>query len=453
MPSARDIAASALGDRGGNVSAHLDRLLGQSQLSGADFAFARELALGAVRRKATLQAVLRAHLARPDQPLPAGLTNILHVALYKLLFLDRVPGFAAVNEAVKQASAGRFRSQAGMVNGILRSVLRGLSGVTVGKPPLSPEIVPVGAGAYRAFDRDIFPDPAGDAAAYIAAAYSLPIDLARRWTVRHGLEGAVELAAHADSRAPFILRVNRLKGDVDAARAALAVDGVQAVVHANGQSLVLAEHANIVELKAFHEGLIQPQDATATAVGLAAGVAPGMRVLDFCAAPGTKTTHLAELMDNRGSIVALDVSDDKLARIGDNCRRMGVSIVTTMQAPEVTRLSPESFDVVLADVPCSNTGVLARRAEARWQFDQKRLAAVVKDQRFLAAAAAMFVKRGGRMIYSTCSVEPEENEQLAAGLIRVNPRLKLVRQRLTLPAGADAPEQWHDGGYYAILSR
>lgn len=453
MNTARDIAVSALSDRAGNVTAHLDRLLETAGLSGADFAFARELALGTVRRKATLSAVLRAFLAQPDRPLPLALTNILRVALYQILFLERVPAFAAVNEAVKQAQSRRFATQSGMVNGLLRSIVRSLGPAMKGKPPSSPKTLPTGADSYREFDKSVFPDSAVDAAGYLAAAYSLPIDLARRWLRREGIAGAAAMGAHSNARAPFVLRVNRLKADLAAAKAALAAEGVECFEHANGLSLALAEHANVAALAAFKDGLVQPQDPTATAVGLACGVAPGMNVLDFCAAPGTKTTHLAELMGNQGSITAVDVSKDKLARIEDNCRRLGVTIVRTMLAPDVTQLPPESFDVVLADVPCGNTGVLARRAEARWQFDDARLAALAKDQRFLAAAAAGFIKPGGRLIYSTCSVEPEENEQVAAGLVKVNRRLTLVRQRATLPGGAEVIRQWHDGGYFAVFAR
>jgi len=197
--------------------------------------------------------------------------------------------------------------------------------------------------------------------------------------------------------------------------------------------------------------LIQPQDATATAVGFAAGAQPGMRVLDLCAAPGTKTTHLAELMNNRGKIVAVDVSEEKLGQIESNCRRLGIDIVECRLAETVGTLEPQSFDLVLVDVPCSNTGVLSRRAEARWRFDEKKLAVLVRDQRFLAAVAAGFVRPGGRLVYSTCSIEREENEDLAAHLLDRRKRLFLLGERLTLPAGCRRPARWRDGGYVAIF--
>ena len=450
-PSARDLAVRALRDRGGNVSAHLDRLLAGGGVSAAESALARELALGALRRRGTLHAVLRAFLKEPDTRLASPLREILHVALYQLLFLHRVPAFAAVNEAVSQAARFRHKRQSGFVNALLRSVARELSDSLDGAPPRAANVVPIGPRAFRKFDRAVFPDPSADPAGYLAGAFSLPAALARRWCDRFGLDGAAELAMHADVRAPLIVRVNALKASVEQAAAALAAEGIAARPHANGCSLVLVERGNVTELAAFREGLVQPQDASATAVVLAADPKPGMRVLDFCAAPGTKTTHLAERMDNRGSIVAVDVSAEKLQRVESNCRRMGVGIVETRPADQVGSLEPHSFDLVLVDSPCSNTGVLARRPEARWRFDEDALARLAKDQQFLAAAGAQFVAPGGRLVYATCSIEPEECSDVASRLARRCKALRLVAEQLTLGGGAEDPAQWHDGGYVAIF--
>ena len=176
-----------------------------------------------------------------------------------------------------------------------------------------------------------------------------------------------------------------------------------------------------------------------------------MDVLDFCAGPGTKTTHLAELMGNAGSITAVDTTAEKLTSIESNCRRLGATIVRTILADTVGGMAPGNFDVALADVPCSNTGVLARRVEARWRFDEVALAKLVKDQRFLLAAAGHFVRPGGRLVYSTCSIEPEECSDLARTFVRRSDRFKLLDEKLTLPAGADDPATWCDGGYYAVF--
>jgi len=450
-PNARDIAVRALRDQAGNVSAHLDRLLSRGGLSPEDRGLATELALGSVRRKATLERVLQAFIAQPGKRTPGVLSEILQVALYQILFLDRVPDFAAVNEAVEQAGRFHHRRKSGFVNGVLRTVVRNVSGRLAGKPPAAPEILPLGPNAYREFTKAVFSDPRADPAAYLAEAMSLPKELAERWMASLGAERAAEAAVCSNVRAPLILRVNRLRTDVAAVLSELASADLPARAHQNGLSIVLDRHVNVQELAAFQDGRVQPQDPTATGVVEAAAPQPGMNVLDLCAAPGTKTTHLAERMDNRGSIIAVDVSEDKLQKIRDNCDRMGCQIVTTMPADRIGSLATQSFDVVLVDVPCSNTGVLSRRAEARWRFSAAKLARLAKDQHLLATAGANFVKPGGKLVYSTCSLEPEECGQVAGALVRSVPRMELSGEELILPGGADDPAAWHDGGYIAIF--
>jgi 16S rRNA (cytosine967-C5)-methyltransferase len=163
--------------------------------------------------------------------------------------------------------------------------------------------------------------------------------------------------------------------------------------------------------------------------------------------------HLASLMERRGRIVAVDVSGEKLARIERGCRRMGIDIVTPCHAESLAELEPESFELVLADVPCSNTGVLARRVEARWRFGEPALASLVADQKFLAELAWAFVRPGGRLAYSTCSLVEAENAAVARWLGRRHGELSLEGESLTLPEGADDPTRWRDGGYLAVFSR
>lgn len=452
--NARDIAVRALRDRDGNVSAYLRRLLNRSELDPTEKGLAAELALGTVRRRRTLESVLRAFLAHPDKRLATPLTEILHVGLYQLLFLARVPEFAAVNEAVEQAGRFRHRRQSGMVNGVLRTVVRSISPIQQGRPPLAPDVIPVGPDAYRTTDKAVFRDPSERAVEHLADAYSLPTSLVERWMKRFATpEKVAEVATHANVRAPLVLRINSRKATVAEVQTSLADEGTESVPHANGLSLVLPSHQqrSLSHLAAFRDGLFQPQDPTATSVGIATEVKPGMKVLDFCAAPGTKTTHMAELMGDEGSILAADVSDVKLDRVRSNCDRLGIAIVETMLSENTGSLPTQDFDRVLADVPCSNTGVLARRAEARWAFDEVPLSNRVKDQKFIIQAASLFVRPGGRLIYSTCSIEPEECDDIVRWFRGREPRFSLLHEQLTLPGGEGDPTRWHDGGYVAVL--
>jgi len=450
----RDIAVWALGDRRGYVSMRLDNLLSRSSLSARDQALARELALGACRRRSTLGALVRSFMQDPGKPLPGMLEEIMLVAAYQMIFLDRVPDHAAVNEAVEQAIRHRHKRKSGMVNGVLRTIGRNVSEVMKGEPPLERDVIPVGPGVYRKAHRPVFPDPQKDEASYLSAAYSLPPELAERWIKRFGsLQAAAQVAMYANIRAPVIMRVNRLKGAVQAAIESLTADGAGATAHRNGESVVLAETRPLAELAAFGDGLVQPQDPSATEVVLAAAPAPGMKVLDFCAAPGTKTTHLAERMNNSGSITALDTTEEKLQRITDNCRRMGIAIVETQLADKAGSLEPNGYDLVLVDAPCSNTGVLARRAEARWRFNPDALRRLAGEQQKLLAAASVFVAPGGKLVYSTCSIEPEECGDVVRRFTGRGGDFKVVDEKLALPGGAEDPCRWHDGGYYAILAR
>ncbi len=450
---ARDLAVAALGDRAGNVTAHLRRLLAQQSVSAEDAALARELAMGVVRRRRTLDAILSAFQRRRDAPVGGKIRDVLRVGAYQLVFLQRVPEFAAVNEAVEQVSPRRSGMR-GFVNAVLRNLTRSISPVESGPLPLAPDVVAVGQSSFRRFDRPIFPSPELAPGEFLATAFSLPDELAERWLARFGgLEGAVPVALHANARPPLVLRVNLSLASVPEVLARLLEAGVEAIAHRNGLSVVVTGHADLPGLEVFAEGMVQPQDAAATAVVAAADVGPGMRVLDLCAGPGTKTTHLAERMRNTGEIVATDINERKLSQIEDNCRRMGVTIVQTLLADRIAPLAERPFDLVLVDAPCSNTGVLARRPEARWRVTGKRIEQLARDQRRLLALGSQFVRPGGEVVYATCSLEEEENEQVVGSLSGGRGVLRLLNQCRIQPAGLERPGRWSDGGYFAVLRR
>ncbi len=448
----REIALDALADRHGNVSGRLERLCDEAGCTSADRALATELALGVVRRRNTLKEVMRSLLTSPRLRLQGGLINLLQISLYQILFLDRVPNFAAVDEAVKIAHK-KFPKRSGLVNAVLRSATRKLTDVQQGTPRPAADVLPLSPSTYVVFDKAIFADPQIKPAMFISQACSLPEAIAERWLARFGgLKKAFSLGLQCNARAPLIARVNTLKTDVATVIERLSTEGIKTIRHRNGVSIVIVETAGLLTSDVFAEGLIQPQDATATNVSLLADPKPGWRVLDMCAAPGTKTTHLAELMRNKGSVLAVDIQE-KLSRISENCRRMGIDIVETMSTDKLGSLEPGSFDLVLVDVPCSNTGVLARRAEARWRFDSKHLSQLMGDQFFLASTAGIMVRPGGRVVYSTCSIEAEEGHDVIEKMLKQNSSLRLESEKLILPEGTNEPANWRDGGYYAILRK
>jgi 16S rRNA (cytosine967-C5)-methyltransferase len=412
---------------------------------------ARELTMGVVRHRDTLEAVMKKFLKNPQKRLLSPVREIMLVGLYQIIFLQRVPAFAAVDEAVEQTKNAHHKRQSGLVNGLLRGVVREISKPIAEcmEPQLGPCHVPVGGGMLRRFKREIMPDPQVNPVKHLAKAWSIPHPLAKLWIKYFGLTEARRIASHSCARPPIIARVNQSRSDVESVISAIEAEGYSSSVHENGCSVVVDSGGDLTKLSVFRDGLIQPQDPTATAVVNAMDIQPGMRVLDLCAAPGTKTTHLAERMNNTGEIVAVDVSASKLSRIKDSCQRMGISIVKTVPTIKIATLEPGSFDAVLVDAPCSNTGVLARRPEARWRFATDNFFSLNRNQQILTNQGAHLARPGGQVVYSTCSIERLENQAIAEWFDQHSERLELVEQTQTLPAGEGCPEKWHDGGYFA----
>lgn len=451
--NAREAALESLLDRRGNVSAHLERVLAQGVLSPRDAALATELACGVVRRQRTLDAVLRAHADKPGKTLPQVVRTALRLGAYQILFLDRVPDHAAVSESVETVNR-RHRRFAGFVNAVLRNIARQARREYVARLPLDPSAVPVSPNEVCHLDMPVMASPEEAPVGFLGEACSLPDDLAERWLRRssdlgHGLARCM----HVNARPPVVLRVDTSRMPVAEALERLAGQGVEAVAHENGASLVLTGHADPGSLELFQEGVLTAQDATGTAAVDALDVQPGMNVLDFCAAPGAKTTRIGEKLRGRGTITAVDVNEEKLQLIRQSMERCGVAkLVECRLAATVGSLPLGGFDRVLVDAPCSNTGVLARRVEARWRFDAARLGMIASDQRHILAMAAMFLAEGGRLVYSTCSLEPEENDQVVQAFLRRNGKHRLLEQKYTQPHGFCPPGSYRDGGYYAVLS-
>ena len=450
-PTARELALAALLDRKGMVVRHLHRRLDERSVSPAEAALATQLTCGVVRRRRTLDAILSAYSALPGKAQPPAVREILRLAVYQIAFLNKIPNFAAVNEAVS-ACRKRHPRLVRFVNAVCRSIARGLSDERAGAAPLTGRAIAVTPDCHRVGDRQLLGLSAGDPAVLLADLCSLPDELAQRWCQRAGSpERAFAAAMQVNAPPVIVARVNPVQTTVPRVLEMLAEAGVQAVAHSDGRSIVFVDHVSVADLEVFRRGLITPQDATAANVVPALEVAPGMRVLDLGAAPGTKTTQLGELMGGRGEIVAVDVSSEKLSRIEAGARRCRLDNVRTCLAGDVVSLSPASFDRVLVDAPCSNTGVLARRVEARWRFRADRLNKLATDQRRILAMAAAFLTPGGRLLYSTCSLEPEENQRVVHAVVNKHRHLKLVAERGVEPLGFAPPHEVHDGGYHAVL--
>ncbi|MBW3542744.1 MAG: class I SAM-dependent methyltransferase [Planctomycetes bacterium] len=409
-------------------------------------AAATELVYGTIRRRATLDALLEPIVKRPRHAVEGRLWTLLQLGMYQQVFLESVPEHAAVDETVELGrSSGRPRWTS-FLNAVLRATPTVLGEGLADGP--AADTLPLTGGRYRKLQQPVFADPVVDPGPWFARAMSFPDWLAARWTKRHSLEELVRLGFWFNDPPLLWLRANRLRTTRDELLASLTAAGVGCEAGTVEESLRLTAPAAVERLPGFEGGEFSVQDESAMHAARLLAPQPGQTVLDLCAAPGTKTTHLGELMQGRGSIVACDVDAKRLRLVAENARRLGIEIIDSrLVRADATDVPAGPFDAILVDAPCTNTGVLGRRPEARWRLKPGDLGELTAVQTRLLSAAAERLRTNGRLVYSTCSIEPEENEQLVRHVLRTGAPLSLVSELRHNP-GDPA-----DGGYQALLVR
>ncbi len=445
--SARDAAFHALqiiGERQRRVADVLAGVLYTATLSDLDRGLARELTFGVVRREMPLNRMLEHLLKRPLKEIEPPLVTILQLGLYQIVYADQIPAHAAVHETVELAKhVGRLR-WGGFVNGVLRSATR-LCREEFTTAPAS-QAVPISDGRFRLLAEPVFPNPLQDRTGYFSWAYNYPAWIAERWSSRWSLETLQQIGDWQRSAPPIFVRVNLLKTTRDALQRQFEASGLNVVSEPLPESLRVISGGRVEEWPGYAEGLFSVQDLSAMHAARRLNPSPGENVLDLCAAPGGKSCHLAELMQNQGDVVAVDVEPFRLDKIVENSRRLELPAVQAVLVQEDGRDLPRGpFDAVLADVPCSNTGVLGRRPEVLWQLTPESIAELTVLQARLLRQGADRLKPGGRLLYSTCSIESEENEQIVDAFLHERPDFVLQESELLLPGGPA------DGGYQALL--
>jgi 16S rRNA (cytosine967-C5)-methyltransferase len=422
------------------------------ELQGREAALAMELAQGAVRNVYTIEHVLGV-LARFNRSrTPALVRAILYTAVYQLLWLHRIPPFAAVDEAVKLARRlARGRTPA-LVNAVLRRVTAALVERRVPWQRLDATQVRVNWGQACRFGVAVLPDATHDLGLHLAAATGERAARYAALEARHGRDLAEAVAWASRAIPPIVGQRNPLRSVAAEWTEALQ----QAVPEAEicGDTAYLPASAAVAELPLFATGQMFVQDTTAHAAALAVGAQPGERVLDLCAAPGGKSLVLALQMQDRGEVLACDNSAERLLHVHENVARLGLTCVREHvlgSDASVADFGAGLFDAALVDAPCSNTGVIARRPEARLGLTSQKLRSLVTTQRELIVRAAAGVRPGGRLVYSTCSIEPTENEEVVHWFLVGNTGWRLEQQETTLPTWGARRLQWRDGGYYARM--
>ena len=403
----------------------LERALPTSALSPSDRGLCQELVYGVVRWQATLDwLIARKTPGRQQKP---ALQDLLRLGLYQIFWLDRIPAHAAVHETVEQAKHAGFGPQSGFINAVLRGYLRETDETRKLLAELKTTQPAIG--------------------------WSHPEWLVTRWQNQFGHAATQRLLEWNNTPPKTYARVNTLKVSAEKLLPQWRDENVEYDFFTRdwtGEGLVfeLKSHPPLGALASFQAGDFYIQDPSTLLAVRELAPQPGETILDLCAAPGGKTTFIAQLMNNQGRIAARDQSPARLKLVHENCTRLGVTCVETHASPASHQSHSPQFDKALVDAPCSNTGVLRRRVDLRWRIKPEEIARLRIAQQKLLAQAAPLLKSGGMLLYSTCSLEPEENAEVVKEFLAANPQFRLERQRELLPF-ADGV----DGAFVAVLRK
>jgi len=414
---------------------------------------ATDLVLGTVRNHYAIDLVLGSVADTPVKRISPVLINVVRVGVYELVYRPQTPEYSIINDAAEITKSFAAQKQVGFVNAVLRKIA---SRIQDRSAAISHQnirsLLPNDNGAGCLFARRLLPDPETQPADYLCAAYSIPRWLICELLEQHGLEKTKQICAASNRRSSIYLRPNAARTTAYALAEMLSSARVPFAITADEKMIKLTRPGNITELPGFDAGLFTVQDFAAAQVVPLLNPQHNWRILDLCAAPGTKTTQLAEMTQGKAEIFAADIDPARSEKIRRNLDRLGLAGVTVINYTDVQTLAQEKglFDAVLLDVPCSNTGVLAKRPEVRLRINPTAVENLTQTQSQLLRAAADLVKGGGRICYSTCSVLRQENDLQIQNFLAQSPNFELIGEEMILPA---AGEFDHDGAYAAVLKK
>ena len=395
-------------ERGAYSNVALSKILRTEKLSDIDRRFCTELVYGTVKAGVSIDWIISKYINRPLKKIDPKVAAILRVGIYQIFFLDRVPNSAAVNESVEIAKkinigSGKF------VNAVLRS-------------------------AVREPNKAIF--PTGDTAEAIALSMFHPQWLVERWIEQFGVEQTKAICTADNKEPPLVLRVNILRLSRIEILENLQKQGIDVMPSTLTEEGIICSGAGSLDnLDALQQGLCQVQDESSMLVAHELAPQPGEFVIDCCAAPGGKTTHIAELMKNSGHILAIDIHEHKIKQIKSNAARLGIKIIETflLDARKIGDEFAGRADRILVDAPCSGLGVLRRKADLRWKKMPNELKELPLLQSEILNSAAQALKSGGTLVYSTCTLEREENEGVIEKFINSHGNFTLENKKTLLP--------------------
>lgn len=387
-------------------------------------AFITRVSEGTIERMLELDYIINQFSKVKTEKMKPVIRNILRSAVYQLKYMDNVPASAICNEAVKLAVKKGFGSLKGFVNGVLRNIARNLDGI----------IYPSKEEPIR----------------YLSVVYSMPEWIVEQWLSDYGYEKTEQVLKSFYQERPTTIRVNTGQISREDLEEKLKLEGVTVNRHPySDEALLITGYDYLGGLESFREGDYQIQDISSIELAECAGIQPGDYVIDVCAAPGGKALHAAQILEGTGHVEARDLTERKVSLIHENIARMGFENIEAVQMDATVEdtASRDKADILLADLPCSGLGVMGKKTDLKYNVTKTQQAELVRLQRQILGVVKSYVKRGGTLVYSTCTVNKKENEENAAWFAEEFPQFVLEFEKQTLPS------QESDGFYIAKFKR
>lgn len=366
----------------------------EQKITNTDIGFISELVYGTISWRLTLDEMIKKYSTIKLKKMSPWILNILRMSCYQIVFLDKVPKSAAVNEGVNLAKRYGHRASSNFVNAILRKIEK---------------------KDYEDLE-EIKEDKER-----IAKMTSMPVWLVEKLLTQNTVEQVEEICRASNVKPKIHIRVNRLKTDKQSLKQELAKEGIE-VEEGENDFLCLKQAKNIEKIKAFQEGKFTVQDEAAGLIPQILNPKPGERVLDACSSPGGKTTYMAEMMQNQGEIVAWDLHEHRVKLVEEAAKRLGITIIKTkvQDATKYQESNLETFDKILLDVPCLGLGVIKRKPDIKWKRKKEDITEITRIQKEILQNGSSLLKIGGELVYSTCSILKEENDEIIEEFLKEN---------------------------------
>ncbi len=424
----REIALKTIyeiNEKGAYSNIALNKQLEGNTLKDVDRAFITDLVYGTIKWKLSIDYVISSFSSTKLKKISPWILNLLRLGVYQILYMDRIPESAACNESVKLAKKYGHAASSGFVNGVLRNIARKKDSIT-------------------------YPDKQKDPVQYLSVKYSHPDWLVKEWLSAFGFDFTEDLLISNNQVPEFTIRVNTIRTSKEELIANLSENGVQLEAgKAVEEALILKNPGSFLKLDSYKMGHFQVQDESSMLSAKILDPKPGDLVVDVCSAPGGKTTHMAQLMENKGQIIARDIHEHKINLINEAAERLGISIIKAevYDAVMVDESLLEKADRVLVDAPCTGYGIIRKKPDIKWARTMSDIKEITDLQLKILNAASKYVKPGGFIVYSTCTIGKEENRDLVEKFLTLNKDFSFEEFTELLP---DVLKEYSGNGYIEL---